>query len=86
MSSSTRGLVNKVFNIKITFYKHQRNVNNFVTTLVDVDEEDDVVLEIGDDVDFQSFDGENMYDEPNTYHGRDGNGNNNNEDADDDWL
>ena len=59
-------------------------LNDFVITILD-DGDDDAILEIGDDIDFECFGNTNISDEPNAQDGRDGNGNNE-DDNEDDWL
>ncbi|GFS34753.1 hypothetical protein Acr_00g0035760 [Actinidia rufa] len=49
------------------------------------DGDDDVILEVGDDIDLECFGNKNISDEPNAQDGRDGNGNNEDENEDD-WL
>ena len=59
-------------------------LNIFVINVLD-DGDDDVNLEIGDDIDLECFGNTNISDERNAQDGRDGNGNNE-DDNEDDWL
>ena len=59
-------------------------LNIFVINILD-DGDDDVNLEIGDDIDLEYFGNTNISDERDAQDGRDGNGNNEDENEDD-WL
>ena len=59
-------------------------LNDFVITILD-DGDDDAILDIGDDIDFEYFGNTNISDEPNAQDGRDGNENNEDENEDH-WL